>query len=470
MTIRWSIQSLFLATTLALSGPAATQELRESLFSQTDAAFAEARAADVPLLSPGNFQEAAKHYARAEDKMRNAKSIERIRSDLAAANQALAAATEAARIARVTFATALESRAAAVTADAETLATSEWGKAEQKFDQGARRLENGDVNSARRRADDARDLYRQSELTAIQGAILNEARKLVTEARAERVERFAPETLGKAEQLIARAEADLTRNRYETEEPLAMAREAEYEARHARYLAAQVQRLKSKDVTPEDLILEWEQPLTQIAGALDTSQDLSAGYTVTRDASLARIADLQTTSETRAGEVEALTARVAELEESLGITTQRARASETRRRQVNDLEALFTREEARVLQEGDNVIIRLIGLRFNSGESVIQSQYFRLLRKIADVPGIFPGAALVVEGHTDAVGNDTMNLALSERRANSVRDYLLANTVLPASQISALGYGETRPIANNETAQGRAQNRRIDVVIVPPRA
>ncbi len=74
---------------------------------------------------------------------------------------------------------------------------------------------------------------------------------------------------------------------------------------------------------------------------------------------------------------------------------------------------------------------------------------------------------LLVEGHTDSVGNDTMNLALSERRANSVRDYLLASTILPGSQVRALGYGETRPVANNETAEGRAMNRRIDVVILP---
>jgi outer membrane protein OmpA-like peptidoglycan-associated protein len=74
---------------------------------------------------------------------------------------------------------------------------------------------------------------------------------------------------------------------------------------------------------------------------------------------------------------------------------------------------------------------------------------------------------MIVEGHTDSTGSETVNLALSERRANSVRDYLLANTVLGASQVKAVGYGESRPIANNETAAGRANNRRIDVVIVP---
>ena len=58
-----------------------------------------------------------------------------------------------------------------------------------------------------------------------------------------------------------------------------------------------------------------------------------------------------------------------------------------------------------------------------------------------------------------------MNLPLSERRANSVRDYLLASTMLNASKVKSVGLGETQPIANNETSAGHAQNRRTDIVI-----
>jgi len=466
MTIQIPRSKAFLAAALILISTAlSAQDLRDSLTRETEAAFNEARGADVPLLSPGNFQAAEKSYARAEDKIRRGKSIDSIRKDLAVANDSLKAAEEAARIARVTFSETLKVRDAAVTANAATLATEQWSDAEKSFDRAARRLEAGDVNRAKTYANDARAVYARSELTAIQGAILNEARKIVAAARAEKVEKFAPDTLAKAERLVARAEADLQKNRYSTEGPLAMAREAEYEAKHSRYLAAQAQRLKNKQVTPEQLVLEWEQPLGKIAAALDSSPDMSAGYAVSRDASLARIEDLKA----KAAQLEVANARVAELEESLGMTTERAQASELRQRRVDALESLFRPNEARILQEEGNVIIRLVGLSFDSGESLIKSQYFQLLRKIADVPDIFPGASLVlvVEGHTDSVGNDTMNLALSERRANSVRDYLLASTILPGSQVRAVGYGETRPAANNETAEGRAMNRRIDVVIVP---
>lgn len=72
-----------------------------------------------------------------------------------------------------------------------------------------------------------------------------------------------------------------------------------------------------------------------------------------------------------------------------------------------------------------------------------------------------------IEGHTDAQGGGKTNQKLSEKRAAAVREYLLATTDLGTIGITATGYGESRPVANNETTVGRAKNRRIDVVIEP---
>ena len=80
---------------------------------------------------------------------------------------------------------------------------------------------------------------------------------------------------------------------------------------------------------------------------------------------------------------------------------------------------------------------------------------------------VFPRSLVVVEGHTDSYGGDVSNMALSRSRAEAVGEYLSAELGVPAFRVSAVGYGETRPIANNETSQGRARNRRIDVRIEP---
>ena len=86
-------------------------------------------------------------------------------------------------------------------------------------------------------------------------------------------------------------------------------------------------------------------------------------------------------------------------------------------------------------------------------------------RQPVDMKTMFPGASLVVEGHTDANGSDSQNLILSQDRADAVKQYLVSNFGLDAEKVSSIGYGEARPVATNETASGRARNRRIDLVI-----
>ena len=69
-----------------------------------------------------------------------------------------------------------------------------------------------------------------------------------------------------------------------------------------------------------------------------------------------------------------------------------------------------------------------------------------------------------IEGHTDSVGADDYNQSLSERRAESVRTYLVSQNIAPAT-VSAIGLGETKPVATNDTASGRQQNRRVELIV-----
>jgi outer membrane protein OmpA-like peptidoglycan-associated protein len=76
----------------------------------------------------------------------------------------------------------------------------------------------------------------------------------------------------------------------------------------------------------------------------------------------------------------------------------------------------------------------------------------------------YPSLALEVEGHTDSVGTDDLNLRLSENRANSVRDFLIGQGIVRSS-IGSHGYGASQPVATNDTATGRQQNRRVELVV-----
>jgi outer membrane protein OmpA-like peptidoglycan-associated protein len=117
------------------------------------------------------------------------------------------------------------------------------------------------------------------------------------------------------------------------------------------------------------------------------------------------------------------------------------------------------------LREGNNLIIRLVGLSFPVGQAVIETQYFGLMGKVQAVMRMFPEAPVLIEGHTDSTGTDFANMQLSQERASAVREYLVANQAISGARVTAIGYGKTRPIASNDTPSGRAENRRIDVVI-----
>jgi outer membrane protein OmpA-like peptidoglycan-associated protein len=103
------------------------------------------------------------------------------------------------------------------------------------------------------------------------------------------------------------------------------------------------------------------------------------------------------------------------------------------------------------------------GIYFASGAADILPQSTPTLKEIAQMLAEHPDLTLEVEGHTDNVGDDASNQALSERRAQAVVAYLVS-TGVDASRLTAKGYGESRPVASNATAEGRAANRRVELV------
>jgi len=146
---------------------------------------------------------------------------------------------------------------------------------------------------------------------------------------------------------------------------------------------------------------------------------------------------------------------------------QRLEAEERIRGRFTRIETMFSSEEVQVTREGNSIILRLVGLTFEVGQSDINPLSGHLLRRVYNAVEIFPQSQVIVEGHTDSYGGSQSNLTLSRSRAEAVGNHL--NTILGLAEfrVSAVGYGQTRPIANNETSQGRARNRRIEIRIEP---
>jgi outer membrane protein OmpA-like peptidoglycan-associated protein len=120
-----------------------------------------------------------------------------------------------------------------------------------------------------------------------------------------------------------------------------------------------------------------------------------------------------------------------------------------------------------VLQTQDTargLIVNMSDVLFDTGSSTLKPATREKLAKISGIVLAHPGLTLQIEGHTDSVGGDQMNQQLSERRADSVRDFLISQGVA-GSSVSAQGFGKTRPVASNDTAEGRQKNRRVELVV-----
>ncbi len=120
-----------------------------------------------------------------------------------------------------------------------------------------------------------------------------------------------------------------------------------------------------------------------------------------------------------------------------------------------------------VVREGDTIRLQAPdNITFDTNRADVKPQFRPVLDQLAYTIRQYPDTVIRIEGHTDSTGSAAYNQTLSENRALSVRSYLIQSGVA-ANRIEAVGYGMTRPIANNATPEGRAQNRRVEILIIP---
>ena len=115
--------------------------------------------------------------------------------------------------------------------------------------------------------------------------------------------------------------------------------------------------------------------------------------------------------------------------------------------------------------QGEIKLVAPENITFDTNSSIIKPKFEDLLDKVAEVLQKYPDSDIIVSGHTDSTGNDSINEPLSRNRASSVSSYLISKGV-KSSRITSVGYGSRQPIASNSTEAGRAQNRRVEIKVV----
>ncbi len=459
------IPKVIVVLILTYSSVLFAQDAKESIFGDVQKKIDEARDQGAELLSPEFYKQAVESFQEANQLYLNNESTRDVREKLTEADRNCTRAMEVVNLAKITLNEPMKARVDALNVQADQLATEFFKEGEDKFFDAATEIEDGDIEDARDRGSESEKLFRQAELKAIKDGILGEARRLVGEAKERESADVVPITFQYAQNLLIEIEELLTNNRYAKEDARRKADECEYQAKHAMYLTTQINALRKDEHNWEKLILGYEDILTGFAAQFNENPSYDAGLSDAVNTIQSTIIELQT-------ERDRLRAEVAKLQEEYDVVKEEATISSTELAKKQELEAkvnkvknLFTPSEAKVVYDSESLVMRLHGLTFPSGKSIIQPEYFSLLSKVQEAIKIFPDRHILLEGHTDSQGNAVTNKRLSEERASAVREYIIANMGMSRQQITSVGYGSEKPVASNKSTEGRAFNRRIDVVI-----
>jgi outer membrane protein OmpA-like peptidoglycan-associated protein len=439
----------------------------------------QARAEHLDIIAPRHFQRAEERVADARTRYEGGGRIDDIDRRLDEAHETLDEAEELAETGRVVLAQALEARTDALAAAGPDFALADWEKAEKSARDAGRRVESNDPGGARERAGRAEAEYRDAELNAIRADVLGRARVERQAAREAKADRLSPILFFRADSALNSAELVLSGDRYERSGARGLAEEAAEGYRHAARLAALADSVDRNRLTVETLAIRTENQVGRTADELRFEARFTEGIEPVVDETIVAVASLyderdalRRDVENRSREiarlerqVDSLDARLAELERREAAVSAELRERQRREQRLREAQAVFSPEEGEVLLAENRLILRLTGLTFASGFAEIRPDNFGILTKVQRVIREFPEGRVVVEGHTDSQGNESLNQDLSRRRAIAVREYLLSNMALSADRISAVGYGESRPVAPNTTEEGRASNRRIDITL-----
>ncbi len=288
---------------------------------------------------------------------------------------------------------------------------------------------------------------------------LYEANNALRIAQQAGADKYAPDIMEKA-MLDLKNASDIDSNKHgDRKMEITNARQAVQRAEDARIASLRKQAAEEQQATlAAKNQAEQQAALSQAAAAqsaAQAAQDQLKAQQAQLDAERAQAAKAQADAARARAEAEAADARAKAAEANKSAESANA-VRERLREQLNSV--LATSETARGL------IVNMSDVLFDTGKYTLKPATQISLAKVAGILQAYPGLKVQVEGYTDSVGSDELNQKLSENRASTVKDFLVSQGV-PPSNISSVGFGKNKPVADNSTASGRAENRRVNMVV-----
>lgn len=441
--------------------------------SSLDKGIAEARKNQLNVLSPMWFSKAEVSLFEAKKALKSGDKPSEILRKVAYGRAQLQRAEEMGKRGRAALTDVVKARERARVAGATNF-REDYAEAEEQFHELTKAIEKDNMRWAQKNKAKVIRAFDELELRAIKD-ILGEVRKLIDEAEERGAEKIAPETFTFAQQKLRDVDAFISEHRYEEEKIDEHASEALFQAR--RLLQVMRQNEKIRTMQPEEITLWFEGMLHKMTSKLSATDIRDEDFETQVENILDSVATLQEDYQFMVRKARVLQAEIRDMEKRIASLEGRVRkergakdllAAERRFNELfGEVRRYFRPAEAEVYRQGNRLVIRLRAIQFPVGEEVIMPSNYALLGKVQRAIRTFGEPDVVIEGHTDSTGSDALNEQLSQQRAEAVREYLVANGTLTYERISAIGYGSKQPLESNKTAEGRAINRRIDILITP---
>jgi len=290
---------------------------------------------------------------------------------------------------------------------------------------------------------------------------LREAREAIAIAKAQGADKYAPDVMAKVDINMQNAEGyNHSKNEREL---ITVAREATQEAEDARRISIS----KEQEAAQQAAKIREEQAKADAAEQARlravSDADRAQAEKEKHEAEIAMASAREAQQQAEAARQQAIAEQQKLAQQAASAqAAQQAAEKDTQamreklREQLNAI--LATRDTARGL------IVNLSDVLFDFDKATLKPETREKLAKISGILLTYPTLHVKVEGYTDSIGSDDYNMQLSQKRADGVRDYLDTNGISP-NNITAVGLGKSNPVASNDTATGRQQNRRVELVV-----
>ncbi|MEW6193775.1 MAG: OmpA family protein [Bacteroidota bacterium] len=486
-----------------------SQSGNESLLKEVKALQRKALSLGGNIFSASDFEKGTDLLKDAEEMIKDKSGSTDVTGKLTSAKDLFRKASESAQIIGQNFSALMKTRQLVIEANSGDLFPEQWNEAEKNFANAFDEFNDSNPEGVKKYSDAADKLYKEAEVISLKNKYTMKLNEAIEKADDDGIEKYAPLGFKKAKQFVMDIETTLGTNRYDTVKARNLKNQGLYEINHGLYLKNLFVKMDDEDKTREDLILTWEEPLAKVAAQFKVNPLFDSGSENVTTKIIENIKSDKSKIEKLEKDVNALTLKVDELNKSLELSNNnldeakkqneqfaieisrlkkvneenlakltviesenikfktKAEQQAQNEQMIKSVSDMFLPSEAEVVRNGDLIVIRLINMNFPTNKATLDPQYFNLLNKVQKAIQTFPNGTVVLEGHTDGQGDYQKNLELSQNRASSIYQYLLSTMGGEASRISVIGMGSSKPIANNASEEGKAKNRRIEVIINP---